>query len=434
MKQLKDYKKRYKYISFFLILSVGIIFIPLFFSNAQNAEEIKIKIEEKNSDIQKLEEEIKSYQSQLNNLSKQKSSLNGSLNQLEITRKKLVANLALTSSKIEKNNLKIQSLNSEIVNKEYKISNDEKSISLGIKKMNEFELNTLTETLLSKEDFTSIWNDIDNMIEVHDSIREKILTLKEVKDELVDTRQDTLEIKAELVRLQNELADEKKIVEQNALEKNKLLKQTKNNEANYQKLVKDRLLKKQLLEQELRNYESQLKFILDPSKLPNAGVLSWPLDDVYVTQLFGKTVAAQRLYASGSHSGVDFRASVGTPVKAMSDGTVLGFGDTDTTCPGASFGKWILLEYNNGLSSAYGHLSLTKVSVGQKVSRGEVIGYSGSTGHVTGPHLHITVYASNSVKVQTLPSKSCSGKTLTQPLAAVNAYLDPMYYLPPYKN
>jgi murein DD-endopeptidase MepM/ murein hydrolase activator NlpD len=211
-----------------------------------------------------------------------------------------------------------------------------------------------------------------------------------------------------------------------------IMKETKGsaNPALVQKILKEQLAKKTALEQEVRNYESQLKFILDPSKLPNAGVLSWPLDDVYVTQLFGKTVAAKRLYASGSHSGVDFRASVGTPIKAMADGIILGTGDTDTTCPGASFGKWILIEHNNGLSSAYGHLSLIKVSSGTKVSRGEIIGYSGATGHVTGPHLHVTIYASSAVKVETLPSKSCSGKTLTQPIAAVNAYLDPMYYLP----
>ena len=98
--------------------------------------------------------------------------------------------------------------------------------------------------------------------------------------------------------------------------------------------------------------------------------MGWPLDNIYVTQFFGKTVAAKRLYASGSHSGVDFRAAVGTPVKSMANGIVKGAGDTDTTCVGASFGKWIFIEYENGLSSTYGHLSLIKVKSGQKVKRG----------------------------------------------------------------
>jgi len=191
------------------------------------------------------------------------------------------------------------------------------------------------------------------------------------------------------------------------------------------------LAKKEAFEKELRDYESQLKFILDPSKLPNAGVLSWPLDNIFVTQQFGAKTGPHRTYASG-HSGTDFRARTPLPVKSMGDGIIKGIGDTDVICPGVSFGKWIFIEYNNGLSSTFGHLSLIKVFEGQRVTRGEVVGYSGGTGRVTGPHLHVSLYVSNAVSVDTVPSKSCPGRILKQPIAAINAYLDPMYYLPPY--
>jgi murein DD-endopeptidase MepM/ murein hydrolase activator NlpD len=118
----------------------------------------------------------------------------------------------------------------------------------------------------------------------------------------------------------------------------------------------------------------------------------------------------------------------------MAAGVVKGVGDTDTTCAGASFGKWVFIEYDDGLSSTFGHLSLIKATPGERVQRGDVVAYSGATGHVTGPHLHVTVYAGGAASVKTVPSKACVGKTLTQPLAATNAYLDPMYYLPPYKK
>jgi len=61
--------------------------------------------------------------------------------------------------------------------------------------------------------------------------------------------------------------------------------------------------------------------------------------------------------------------------------------------------------------------------------RGEVIGYTGGTGRVTGPHLHVSLYVSSGVSVQTIPSVACPGHILKQPIAAINAYLDPMYYL-----
>ena len=116
----------------------------------------------------------------------------------------------------------------------------------------------------------------------------------------------------------------------------------------------------------------------------------------------------------------------------MAEGVITGTGDTDKCCPRASFGKWILIEYNNGLSSTYGHLSLNSVSKGQKVSRGQVVGYSGNTGSSTGPHLHVSVYVSDGVKVDSFKSKSYPGRTLVQPIAATSAYLDPMDFLPRY--
>jgi len=430
MKLFKDYKKQYlKVLLFVMVLFV----FPFLFSYSQTALEIQNKIGEKSADIERIEQEIKKYQQELAGIGKQKSTLSSLIKELDLTRKKLNADISLTEKKIDRTNLSIQNLSSDISNKETSISNNQQALILDIKSLYELEQSDLTELLIKNDNLTEVWQDVDHMATIREAIVSKILSLRQVKGDLEVKRTDTIGAQKELVLLRAKLADQKKIIEQNTIEKNKLLKETKNSESAYQKLLKDQTAKKAAIEQELRNYESQLKFILDPSSLPNAGVLSWPLDDVYVTQMFGKTVAAKRLYASGSHSGVDFRASVGTPVKAMADGTGLGVGDTDTTCPGASFGKWVFIEYTNGLSSTYGRLSLNKAYVGQKVSRGEIVGYSGSTGRVTGPHLHVTVYASSSAKVETLPSKSCAGKTLTQPIAATGAYLDPMYYLPPYK-
>jgi murein DD-endopeptidase MepM/ murein hydrolase activator NlpD len=424
-------KKNTFYISIIIFFVIIIFFIP-YLSFGQSKEELENQINNKNSDIVNLEQEIKKYQDELNTIGKQKTTLANTLKEIEINRKKLILNITLTESKIDKTNLKIQSLSSEIGTKEDAISLDIKAIKLNFKRINEAEQQNLLTLILNGEDITAIWNDIDSMLLVREKIREKVVELKQIKGELEVTQNATQKAKDELVALKNELADEKKIVEQTKKEKETLLSKTKNNEANYQKLLKDKKALRDALEKELRDYESQLKFILDPNSLPGANVLSWPLEKVFVTQQFGKTSASKRLYASGSHSGADFRASVGTPVFAMAEGVVKSIGDTDTTCAGASFGKWILIDYNNGLSSAYGHMSLIKATVGQKVSRGEIVGYSGNTGHTTGPHLHVTVYVKNAVRVETKDSRACPGKTLTQPFAPVNAYLDPMYYLPKY--
>lgn len=277
--------------------------------------------------------------------------------------------------------------------------------------------------MLSDNDFSLIWNDIDNMITVRERIRADIIELKQMKGALEDTRKVTIDAKNELTRLKSQLSDQRKIVVQNTNEKNKLLAQTKNNEANYQKLLKDRLAKKEAFEKELEEYESQLKYILDPSKLPGGRVLSWPLDSIFITSSYN-------LRNDGFHYGIDFRARTPLPVYAMADGIVEGVGNTDIQCPGVSFGRFVLIKYNNGLASTYGHLSLIKVQKGDKVARGEIVGYSGNTGYSTAPHLHISVYARDAVEVKTIPSKSCPGRVLTQPISPINGYLNPIKYLP----
>ena len=428
MKHWRDSQKLFS-----ILVIFAVVLFPALFLHAQTADELSSKINAKNGDIAKLEQEIAQYQTELNTIGKQKSSLNTILKQLDLTKKKLQADISVTQKKIANTNLKIQNLSSQIGVKEDYISTDNSAIATGIKDMNEMDMKSIVENILSDEDFTSWWNDLDATISVREKVIERIGELKEVKGQLEDTRKETVTAKNELVKLNNELADQKKIVDQNATEKNKLLKDTKNSEASYQKLLKDRLAKKDAFEKEMRDYESQLKFILDPSLLPKSRVFDWPLDNVFITQLFGKTEAGKRLYANGTHNGIDLRASVGTPVKAMADGIVVGVGDTDLTCANASFGKFVFIKYDNGLASTFGHFSLIKAYEGQRVSRGDIVGYSGNTGYSTGPHLHISVYAGSAVKMESRKSTACGGRTYYLPFAPINAYLDPMLYLPLYK-
>jgi len=174
----------------------------------------------------------------------------------DLTRRKLVSDINITEKKIEKTNFEIQGLSSDINSKQYSISNNLEAISLGIKQTSELENNTLIEHILSSDDFSSMWRDIDNLISIREKIRNTTTQLRQVKTELEDTRQGTIDAKNELLQLKSKLADQKKIVEQNANEKKKLLAQTKNSEASYQKVLVDRLAQKEALEQEIEDYES----------------------------------------------------------------------------------------------------------------------------------------------------------------------------------
>jgi murein DD-endopeptidase MepM/ murein hydrolase activator NlpD len=82
------------------------------------------------------------------------------------------------------------------------------------------------------------------------------------------------------------------------------------------------------------------------------------------------------------HTGLDFRAATGDPVRATANGKVVASGWQ------GGYGRMIEIDHGNGLSTRYGHLSASNVKVGDIVKIGQVIGEVGSTGRSTGPHLH----------------------------------------------
>ena len=82
------------------------------------------------------------------------------------------------------------------------------------------------------------------------------------------------------------------------------------------------------------------------------------------------------------HTGLDFRAATGDPVRATANGKVLSSGWM------GGYGRMVEIDHGNGLSTRYGHLSEIHVKVGDVVRIGQVIGAVGSTGRSTGPHLH----------------------------------------------
>ncbi len=87
------------------------------------------------------------------------------------------------------------------------------------------------------------------------------------------------------------------------------------------------------------------------------------------------------------HAGLDFTAPIGTPIYATADGVV-----TDAGYNSGGYGNRVVINHGFGYETLYGHMYRLKARVGQKVHRGEVIGYVGSTGKSTGPHCHYEVH------------------------------------------
>jgi len=419
------------FLSSVIILSIVIPIFPYSNTNAETVAELKEQISETNQEKARIEAEIEKYKKELTEVGAEKDTLSNKIKSLEITQKKLSADISLTQNRISSASFSIAELTTEVKKTEKKIDNNNMAIAKTIRNINMTENVSFIETLLTK-DSHDLWNEIGSLEQLQNGLRTNVSELQKEKERYLQQKIEQENKRKELLELQSELGDRKDIIDQNKKEQNSLLTETASKETEYKRILAEKESLRKKFEEELAEYENQIKYILNPSKLPPAGsgVLSWPLDTVFLTQKFGVTSFSGRLYTSGSHNGIDFRAAIGTRVLSAGDGVIVGTGDTDVQKGCYSYGKWVLVEHTNGLSTVYGHLSRIPDSVipGKTVKAGDVIAYSGSTGYSTGPHLHLSVFAPGGVQIgRNVNSKYC--KSVSIPLASPQAYLDPLLYL-----
>ena len=129
----------------------------------------------------------------------------------------------------------------------------------------------------------------------------------------------------------------------------------------------------------------------DPFSVTSYTTVQWPVDPSSpVSSPFGHR-AAPCASCSTFHRGVDFTPGAGTPIAAITDGVV-----TEVGNPSGELGVYVIIQHNidgEVVSSVYGHMAYGSMhlSVGQKVSRGSIVGDTGDTGESTGPHLHFGI-------------------------------------------
>jgi murein DD-endopeptidase MepM/ murein hydrolase activator NlpD len=401
-------------------------------------DRIRDEIVDRNDRLKEIEAEIAKFQAELQKVGGEKNTLQKAINQLELERKKISSDISYTQNRIGATDLEIQKLNIEIDQTEDDIAENKNAIGEILRRSNEIDDTSMVETLLSHDNMSDFWATLDELAQVRDVLGSKVIDLAELQAILEEKVGENRVKRESLVDLKTQYEGQQEVLEVNKNEKNELLTKTKNEEANYQKLLAEKKAAQEQILKELRDFEAKLKFVLDPTTIPTAGtaVFRWPLESIRITQYFGGTEFAKQnasVYAGRPyHPGVDFGVPRGTKIMAPLAGVVRATGNTDAVPGCYSWGKWTLIDHANGLSTLYAHQDVISVSPGQSVGTGETIGFSGNTGYSTGPHLHFTVYAKEGVSVRKFSDiktvTSCGAATT--PVAAPDAYLDPMLYLP----
>ena len=113
-----------------------------------------------------------------------------------------------------------------------------------------------------------------------------------------------------------------------------------------------------------------------------------------------------------AHKGIDLAAATGTPIRASADGVV------EKAEWFGGYGLFVQLDHGGAMETRYGHMSRVAVAEGQQVRKGDVIGYVGSTGRSTGPHLHYEVHVDNRpvnpTRIKAAGGKQLAGKELAK--------------------
>ena len=424
---LKHYLKKF---SIFLVV-FGLVLAPAFFglsggpqknARASVIDDLKKQIEEYSKKSKKLEAEAKKYENSLYQTKKEKNTLNSQVSALENNIYNLNLNIRKTQTDIVETSLSVDLLDEEIKEKNRLIEESKSQMAYILQLLYEKSETSLFAMLLSSRDFSQALNQKEQLSSLEKEVSSGLARIKDLKALLEQNKVEQERKRSDLYKLSGKLSDQQEITSDKKQEKNKLLQETKNQEYKYRQILSDLDKKRQSTEREIANLETKLKEAIDRSKLPQGKVFPrFPVDNVRITQGYGMTRYAKGgAYNGNGHNGVDFGGATGTPIKAPLSGTVIGVGNNGRY----AYGKWIAIKHDNGMVTLYGHTSLQKVKKGQRVETGDLIGYIGATGYVTGPHLHFTVYAPNSFSLY----RSTKVSWLWIP---VGAPLNPFDYLPP---
>ena len=252
----------------------------------------------------------------------------------------------------------------------------------------------------SISEFLSLMDDIGDIMkrdrDLENSYKEAVTDLKTVKSEYEEARLELKEQKAELTNLSAQL--EKDILEANAaileLEGDISANSAILSQLNAQdKEMQDKINQK-IKELNKQNKPSNPSNPSNPSKPSGSGTLTvWPSYCTYITSVQGNRVhPITGQY--GTHGGTDIGASYGSAIYAAGSGTVVTA--YNNSAYNGGYGNYAMINHGNGIQTLYAHMSVCSVTVGQTVSAGQTIGYVGSTGRSTGPHLHFEVRVNGS--------------------------------------
>lgn len=396
-----------------IVRGVLVCFLFLFSfqgSFAVTIEELQAKLNALRQKDLALQKESQKYRSLINDTKEEIRTIKGeisdltySINGLEAEIQRTENSLELTSLEVEKLTLEIQKILDEI-----RVTKDQTSQALS--KMYQAEGVSQIELVLAGDNFNEFWDEQQYFFNFQDSLNTLLSQMELLHVDLSAKKEEQENYKVQLEALkiqkkvQQSLLDDQRDYQKGLLTQNEV--QKKGYEGNLSNAEKTRrsIIEEILhIEEEvkrLHNFELYLKSGQIPP--PGTKIFAWPTAQAPVTQGYGATAFARSGVAGYRfHNGIDIGGGIGTPVKVAAPGEIIG--RNTSPCPNygklrnfgcqGGWGNWVAIKHAGEIVTLYAHLAGPSIlSIGTKVNTGDLLGYIGSSGNVTGPHLHFSMY------------------------------------------
>jgi murein DD-endopeptidase MepM/ murein hydrolase activator NlpD len=359
------------------LLALAVLFASPALADRQ---ELERKIKETQKRLNQIQQEMRRTQQLLKESERRREATFSEIQRLDRDIDRREAELAALEEDLRRTRARIAELESLLEEGRRQLERRKDLLEKRLQALYEGGTVTYLEVLLSSRDFAEFLTTWDHLQRIFE---QDVGLLREVQAyvELVKERKrEQEELKARLEEQKAEVQAAKVGLEARREEREALLRDIQSDIEAYRQMM-DRL-EEQSAEAKrlLQRYQAQLEAEL---RREGAVLLSRPVFGP-ITSPYGMRFHPI-LGGYRKHNGTDYGVPYGTPVKAADYGEVMladWFG---------AYGKTVILVHGRGISTLYAHLSSIAVTQGQKVQKGQVIGYVGSTGLSTGPHLHFEV-------------------------------------------
>lgn len=336
--------------------------------SAASLSEIRSQIKEKEAALKEGQSKEKDLSSQMLELEEKISSMQESIDKLD--------------SAIEEGEAKLVTLEAELKKAQEKIEVQNDNLGARLRNMYKSGSVGFLDVLLDSGSFSEFLTNLDMVEAVYASDKEVLAGLEEAYDEIEAK-------KKEVEALQTELKESKAVAqeEKSNLETSKATVEKQKQEIAASNEETQEMLNNLNAEADRVSAEVKQTGSSSTTSKYTGGAMAWPVPSVgtsNITSIYGWRT--HPIFGVGrGHTGVDIGASYGSSVVAANPGTVIFSGWN------GGYGNCVIIDHGGGITTLYGHNSSLKVSVGQKVSRGQTIALIGSTGWSTGPHCHFEV-------------------------------------------